>query len=79
MAYTRARVPLTFGHVHSPPLLPNLLKKGGSRLNSSKLRHLVICLEFNGKKKPEDPRQNPETPRGTPPLPGCTHIYIYTN
>jgi hypothetical protein len=24
---TRTRVPLTFGHAHRPPLLPNLLKK----------------------------------------------------
>jgi hypothetical protein len=34
-ACTRARVPLTFGHVHIPPLLPNLLKKGGNRLGLS--------------------------------------------
>ena len=34
-ACTRARVPLTFGHVHRPPLLPDLLKKGGCRLSLS--------------------------------------------
>ena len=34
-ACTRARVPLTFGRVHRPPLLPNLLKKGGNRLGLS--------------------------------------------
>ena len=31
-ACTRARVPLTFGRVHRPPLLPKLLKKGGNQL-----------------------------------------------
>jgi len=32
-ACTRARVALTFGRAHRPPLLPNLLKKGGNRLS----------------------------------------------
>jgi hypothetical protein len=35
MARTQARVPLTCEHVHSPPLLPNLLKKGANRLGLS--------------------------------------------
>ena len=34
-ACTQAHVPLTFGHVHRPPLSPNLLKKGGNRLGLS--------------------------------------------
>ena len=29
-ACTRARVPLAFGHVHRPPLLPNLLQRSGN-------------------------------------------------
>jgi len=34
-ACTQVCVPLTFGHVHRPPLLPNLLKKGANRLGLS--------------------------------------------
>ena len=34
-ACTRACVPLAFGIIHRPPLLPNLLKKGGNRLGLS--------------------------------------------
>ena len=34
-AWTQARVPLTLEHVHKPPLLPNLLKKGGNRVGLS--------------------------------------------
>ena len=34
-ACTRVRVPLIFGHVHRPPLLPKLLKKGANRLGLS--------------------------------------------
>jgi len=34
-ACTQARVPLTFGHAHRPPLSPSLLKKSANRLNLS--------------------------------------------
>ena len=34
-ACTQARVPLTFGHVHTSPLSPSLLKKGANRLGLS--------------------------------------------
>jgi hypothetical protein len=75
-ACTRVRVPLTFGHVHRPPLLPNILKKGANRLGLSwiPLMYFKFCgcgPENNWRPSPPQISTSPGDHR-TPPPPGLS-------
>ena len=80
-ACTRTRVHLTVGHVHSPPLLPNLLKKGGNQLGLSWgfWWYIYIFVGLTQNKTGEPPQKPKTSPGDHPPFDPYTYQSIVLN